>query len=67
MYKVSAPQGNDEKGLVLRPEGTASVLRTLLSDEKFQQTMLKQQTKVFYHGPMFRYERPQAGRLRQFV
>ena len=34
MYRVSAPQG-DDKGLVLRPEGTASVLRTLLLDAKF--------------------------------
>ncbi len=34
MYRVCAPQG-DDKGLVLRPEGTAAVLRTLLSDTKF--------------------------------
>lgn len=54
----------DRKGrpLTLRPEGTASVVRFLI-EEKIQIT---DTLKVFYMGPMFRYERPQAGRYRQF-
>ena len=48
--------------LTLRPEGTASVMRALLSGGLTQQ--LPQ--KLFYSGPMFRYERPQKGRMRQF-
>lgn len=47
----------------LRPEGTASVTRALIE----HQWMAEQQTvKVYYIGPMFRYERPQKGRYRQF-
>ena len=46
----------------LRPEGTASVVRAAL-----QHGLLSQGTqKLWYAGPMFRYERPQAGRQRQF-
>jgi histidyl-tRNA synthetase len=48
--------------LTLRPEGTAGVCRALVSNGLTQS--LPQ--KVFYAGPMFRYERPQKGRLRQF-
>jgi histidyl-tRNA synthetase len=48
--------------LTLRPEGTAPVMRALLSAGLTQQ--LPQ--KLFYSGPMFRYERPQKGRMRQF-
>ena len=48
--------------LTLRPEGTAAVMRALLSAGLTQQ--LPQ--KLFYSGPMFRYERPQKGRMRQF-
>jgi len=49
--------------IVLRPEGTASVVRAYL-----EHNLHKTQgfTKLFYLGPMFRAERPQAGRLRQF-
>ncbi|MGH6879526.1 histidine--tRNA ligase [Hypericibacter sp.] len=50
------------EGLTLRPEGTASVARALISGGLAQHLPLK----FFYHGPMFRYERPQKGRLRQF-
>ena len=53
-------QGDDE--LVLRPEGTAAVARALVSNSLEQNV----NTKFFYHGPMFRRERPQSGRLRQF-
>jgi len=54
----------DRKGrsLTLRPEGTAGVVRACL-----QHKLLGQKTQKFYYlGPMFRYERPQAGRQRQF-
>lgn len=53
-------RGGDE--ITLRPEGTASISRAFISKGLSQRTPLK----VFYHGPMFRYERPQKGRLRQF-
>ncbi|WP_119461295.1 histidine--tRNA ligase [Rhodospirillaceae bacterium SYSU D60014] len=48
--------------LTLRPEATAGVARALISGGLSQQLPLK----FFCHGPMFRYERPQKGRLRQF-
>jgi histidyl-tRNA synthetase len=48
--------------ITLRPEGTASVARALMSGGLSQHLPLK----YFYSGPMFRYERPQKGRLRQF-
>src|SRR5260221_13497210 len=46
----------------LRPENTAGVVRAVLSNALVQSTPLK----FFYSGPMFRYERPQKGRFRQF-
>ena len=48
--------------LTLRPEGTAAICRALVSNGLTQS--LPQ--KIFYAGPMFRYERPQKGRYRQF-
>jgi len=48
--------------LTLRPENTAGVARAFMSNGLAQHLPLK----VFYRGPMFRYERPQKGRLRQF-
>ncbi|MDT8446933.1 MAG: histidine--tRNA ligase [bacterium] len=55
----------DRKGqkLALRPEGTASVVRHVAVSQVLKQ---KKQAKYFYMGPMFRYERPQKGRFRQF-
>lgn len=51
-----------ERSCTLRPEGTASVVRAAL-----QHGLLSQGSqKLWYAGPMFRYERPQAGRQRQF-
>ena len=50
------------EALTLRPEGTAGVVRALIS-AGFTQTLPQ---KFFYAGPMFRYERPQKGRMRQF-
>ncbi len=52
----------NEEELTLRPEGTAGVARAFISEGLSQRTPLK----VFYQGPMFRYERPQKGRQRQF-
>jgi histidyl-tRNA synthetase len=49
--------------LVLRPEGTASIARAYLQHGL---SHLGQPLKLYYVGPMFRYERPQAGRYRQF-
>ena len=48
--------------LTLRPEGTAGIMRALISGGLRQHLPLK----FFTYGPMFRYERPQAGRMRQF-
>jgi histidyl-tRNA synthetase len=53
-------RGGEE--ITLRPENTAGVVRAVLSDGLLQSTPVK----FFYCGPMFRYERPQKGRLRQF-
>lgn len=53
----------DDEMVTLRPEGTASVVRAIT-----EHNLLKQEGiyRLFYLGPMFRYERPQKGRLRQF-
>ena len=48
--------------LTLRPEGTAGVARAFVSEGLAQKLPLK----LYYSGPMFRYERPQKGRYRQF-
>ena len=50
------------RSLTLRPEGTASVMRAFMEHKIYGKA---QPTKYFYFGPMFRYERPQAGRYRQ--
>ncbi|MCQ9154571.1 histidine--tRNA ligase [Acidomonas methanolica] len=50
------------ESLTLRPEGTASICRALVTNGLTQSLP----RKVFYNGPMFRYERPQKGRYRQF-
>jgi histidyl-tRNA synthetase len=49
--------------LTLRPEFTASVVRAFISNSELQQILPK---KLFSFGPLFRYERPQKGRQRQF-
>ena len=48
--------------ITLRPEGTAGVVRSFISEGLAQNIPLK----LYYYGPMFRYERPQKGRYRQF-
>lgn len=57
----------DRKGrsMTLRPEGTASTVRAFVEKKLYAQAI--QPTKLYYIGPMFRYERPQTGRFRQFV
>lgn len=53
----------DGTSLTLRPEGTASVVRAYIEHSLHQHART---WKLFYLGPMFRHERPQAGRFRQF-
>lgn len=53
------------RSITLRPEGTASVVRSFVQNKLHG--LANQPTKLFYIGPMFRYERPQQGRTRQFV
>jgi histidyl-tRNA synthetase len=53
------------RSITLRPEGTAAVVRSFVENKMFGNPT--QPIKLFYTGPMFRYERPQAGRFRQFV
>ncbi|TXC90056.1 histidine--tRNA ligase [Metabacillus litoralis] len=57
----------DRKGrsITLRPEGTASTVRSFVEKKLYANP--SQPTKLYYIGPMFRYERPQTGRFRQFV
>src|SRR4051812_6205816 len=52
-----------EEGYALRPEGTAAVVRSYIENSMDGKEAL---SKLFYLGPMFRGERPQKGRLRQF-
>ena len=55
-----------ERRIALRPEGTAGVVRAYVENKLFGPEHAKPY-KVYYIGPMFRYERPQAGRQRQFT
>ena len=52
-----------DRSITLRPENTASVVRAYLQNKLYANAGL---TKLFYIGSMFRYDRPQAGRLREF-
>ena len=52
-----------DRSLTLRPENTAGVVRSFIENGM---TRLSAPVKLWYKGPMFRYERPQAGRQRQF-
>ena len=60
VYKFS---DRGDNFLTLRPEFTAGVVRALVSNSELQQTLPK---KLFSYGPIFRYDRPQKGRQRQF-
>jgi histidyl-tRNA synthetase len=52
-----------ENAVTLRPEGTAGVMRAYIEHKLYAQDPV---AKLYYMGPMFRYERPQKGRYRQF-
>ena len=52
-----------DRSITLRPEGTAGVVRAFIENSLDAQGGLQ---RLWYTGPMFRYERPQAGRMRQF-
>ena len=60
MYTFSDKAG---RSITLRPEGTAPVVRCFVQNHLYD---LPSPQKFFYSGPMFRYERPQKGRFRQF-
>lgn len=60
MYSFQDKGGRE---VTLKPEGTAPVVRSFIENKMYADT---QPTKLFYITPCFRYERPQAGRLRQF-
>ena len=60
MYRFKDKGEND---VCMRPEGTAGVVRAFV-EKKLDRTGLNY--KFYYHGTMYRYERPQKGRLRQF-
>ena len=54
-----------DRHITLRPEGTAPIVRSFIENKLFGPEFAKPY-KTYYMGPMFRYERPQAGRMRQF-
>ena len=54
-----------DRHITLRPEGTAGVVRSFVENKLYGPEYQKPY-KVYYMGPMFRYERPQSGRLREF-
>ncbi|WP_100331682.1 histidine--tRNA ligase [Bacillus xiapuensis] len=58
-------QDRGGRSLTLRPEGTAAVVRSFVENKMYGDP--NQPVKLYYSGPMFRYERPQHGRFRQFV
>ncbi|MGF1591068.1 MAG: histidine--tRNA ligase [Pleurocapsa sp.] len=60
MYTFSS---RGDKSITLRPEGTAGVVRAYIQNQLHAQGGVQ---RLWYAGPMFRYERPQAGRQRQF-
>ncbi len=60
MYTFTDKAGSS---LTLRPEGTAGVIRAIVEQKLYAQESIN---KLYYMGPMFRHERPQKGRYRQF-
>lgn len=52
-----------DRNLTLRPEGTAGIVRCFIENKLYAESL---PLKAWYLGPMFRYERPQAGRYREF-
>ena len=53
------------RSMTLRPEGTAGAVRSFIENKMYADTVIPK--KLWYFGPMFRYERPQSGRYREFV
>ena len=53
-----------ERNVTLRPEGTAGVVRSFIENKMYGRA--SQPVKTWYYGPMYRYERPQSGRFREF-
>nr|CAG4711678.1 unnamed protein product [Naegleria fowleri] len=60
MFLLAARDPSEGNKLCLRPENTASVMRSIIENS------LSYKQRIYYYGPMFRYERPQKGRQRQF-
>ena len=56
-------EDRDGRKITLRPEGTAGVVRAFVEHKMYAESQL---TRLYYMGPMFRHERPQKGRYRQF-
>ena len=54
-----------ERSMTLRPEGTAGVVRSYIENKMYGEP--SQPTKLYYNGTMYRYERPQSGRNREFT
>ncbi|MGE0883726.1 MAG: histidine--tRNA ligase [Blastocatellales bacterium] len=61
-----AREDREGESLTLRPENTASVVRAYIQHKMFADKSPGELTRLYYIGPMFRRERPQAGRYRQF-
>lgn len=53
-----------DRDMTLRPEGTAGVVRSYIENKRYGEASVP--VKSWYYGPMFRYERPQSGRFREF-
>ena len=53
-----------ERSMTLRPEGTAGVVRSFIENKMYGRATMP--VKGWYYGPMYRYERPQSGRYREF-
>ena len=60
MYEFKDKKGRD---IALRPEGTASIVRAYIENQIYNREKI---SRFYYYGPMFRYDRPQKGRYRQF-
>ena len=53
-----------DRNMTLRPEGTAGIVRSFIENKMYAN--ISQPVKTWYYGPMYRYERPQSGRFREF-
>ena len=64
-YELFSRATGETSDIALRPEGTASAVRAYIENKLYAPEVVKP-VKLWYDAPMFRYERPQSGRLRQF-